>query len=156
MPDEEVTLTEEELLDGRITEPVEIGYIYTEEVGAAAPDFALDKLGTIEDLIESGELMTPAVKPNETVFFVYKNSTVLEGTLHSVFSEYDEQADKYYYQVLLKNDFYRLVVQYPASEYNHTWFKTQAEAEAALQAIQEAEEEEENENGNDPEQAQGT
>ena len=154
MPDEEVTLTEEELLDGRITEPVEIGYIYTEEVGAAAPDFALDKLGTIEDLIESGELMTPAVKPNDTVYFIYKNEVVLEGLLHSVFSEYDEQADKYYYQVLLKNDFYRLVVQYPASDYNKKWFKTQAEANTALLAIQEAEEDE-NDNGNDPEQTQG-
>lgn len=142
MPEEEVIPAEEEILEGRITEPIEIGYIYTEDVGAAAPDLALDKLGTIEDLIESGELMNPAVKLGDTVYFIFKDTVVLEGQLYNVFPEYDEQNEKFYYQVMLRNDFYRLTEQYPASEYNHTWFKSQAEAETALQAIQEAAEEE--------------
>ena len=141
----------DDVLDGRLTEPIEVGYIYEENVGAAAPDFAREKLGIIEDLIESGELMNPAVKPNDTVYFVYKDTVVLEGRLHSVFSEYSMEDEKYYYQVLLENDFYRLVVQYPASGYNKTWFKTLEEANAALQAILE-----EAENGSDPEETENT
>lgn len=141
----------DDVLDGRLTEPIEVGYIYEENVGAAAPDFAREKLGIIEDLIENGELMNPAVKPNDTVYFVYKDTVVLEGRLHSVFSEYSTEDEKYYYQVLLENDFYRLVVQYPASGYNKTWFKTLEEANAALQAILE-----EAEHGNDPEETENT
>ena len=145
----------DDVLDGRLTEPIEVGYIYEENVGAAAPDFAREKLGIIEDLIESGELMTPAVKPDDTVFFVYKNTVVLEGRLHSVFSEYDAQDEKYYYQVLLENDFYRLVVQYPANEFNHTWFKTREAAEAALAEIHN-EEAQGDDDGNDPEENAGS
>ena len=148
-------MDEDEILDGRLTEPVEIGYIYEENVGAAAPDFAREKLGIIEDLIESGELMTPAVKPNDTVYFVYKDTVVLEGRLYSVFSDYNQQDEKYYYQVLLQNDFYRLVVQYPAAEYNRTWFKTREAADAALAEIQNGEAEE-NGSGNDPEETENT
>lgn len=144
-------MDEDEILDGRITviDPVSGDY-ELDDVYAAAPYFAEEKLGIIEDLIESGELMTPAVKPEDTVYFIYKDVEVLEGKLLQVFSEYNASEEKYYYQVVLGNEFYRLSVQYPASEYNHTWFKTQAAAEAALQAIQETEEEE-NESGNNPE-----
>ena len=144
-----------DVLDGRLTEPIEVGYIYEENVGAAAPDFAREKLGIIEDLIESGELMNPAVKPNDTVYFVYKDTVVLEGRLHSVFSDYDPQDGKYYYHVMLQNDFYRLAVQYPASGYNKTWFKSKEAAETALAAIQNGEAEE-NGSGNDPEETENT
>ena len=44
-------MDEDEILDGRITEPIEIGYIYVEDVGGSAPDFAREKLGLLEDLI---------------------------------------------------------------------------------------------------------
>ena len=134
-------MNEDDILEGRITilepEPIEEYAL----CGSAAPEDATVKLGIIEDLIESGELMTPAVKPNDTVWFVYKDTVVLEGKLYNVFSEYNMADDKYYYHVTLVNEFYRLSVNYPAADYNKTWFKTQAAAEAALQAIQEAEEE---------------
>ncbi|MBQ7547879.1 MAG: hypothetical protein IJT41_13060 [Clostridia bacterium] len=148
-------MDEDEILDGRITEPIEIGYIYVEDVGGSAPDFAREKLGLLEDLIENGELMNPAVKPGDTVFFVYKNTVVLEGVLARAFTEYDAAADKYFFYADLRSDFYGLFVVYPSADYGKTWFKTKAEADAALLTIQEAEEGDENENGNDPEQAQG-
>ena len=142
MPEEEITQSEDDILDGRLTilepEPIEEYAL----VGSAAPEDATTKLGMIEDLIESGELMTPAVKPNDTVWFVYRDTVVLEGKLANVFSEYNIADDKYYYYVTLINEFYRLSVTCPASEYGQTWFKTQAEADAALLAIQEEEENE--------------
>jgi len=147
---EEVALTEEEMLEGRITvvDPVSGDY-ELDDVYASAPYFAEEKLGIIEDLIESGELMTPAVKPGDTVYFLYKNTVVLEGELARAFTEYNASAEKYFFYVSLHSDFYGLSIVYPSSEYGQTWFKTQAAAEAALQEILEAEEEENV--GDDPE-----
>ena len=136
-------MEEDEILEGRITEPVPEptgGYELSDDY-AAAPDFATEKLGLLEDMIESGELMTPAVKPGDTVYFLYKDTVVLEGVLARAFTEYDATAEKYFFYVELRSDFYGLFVIYPSSEYGQTWFKTQAEAEAALLAIQEADEE---------------
>ena len=136
-------------LDIRVTElvqPSDDGYAL---VSGAEFEDAVDKLGVIEDLIESGELMPPDIKPGDTIYFVFKSSVVLEGTLANVYSGYDETEGKYYYYVVLENDFYGSTVHCPASYYNKTWFKTQAAAEAALQEILEAEEEENV--GNDPE-----
>ena len=96
-------------------------------------------------MIESGELMTPEVKPGDTVFFIYKDTVVLEGTLLDVFTEYDEQEEAYFFRVRITNDFYEMFVIYPAADYNKTWFKTQAAAEAALQALQLSQQEEEQE-----------
>ena len=95
-------MDEDEILDGRITviDPVSGDY-ELDDVYAAAPYFAEEKLGIIEDLIESGELMTPAVKPEDTVYFIYKDVEVLEGKLLQVFSEYNASEEKYYYQVQL-------------------------------------------------------
>lgn len=135
-------MDEDDILDGRITiiepEPIE-GYTLT---GSAAPEDATTKLGMIEDMIESGELMTPAVKPGDTVYFIYKDTVVLEGVLVRAFTEYDVTAEKYYFYAELSCDFYGLFVTYPAAAYGQTWFKTQAAAEAALLALQEEEEEE--------------
>jgi len=143
MPDDDV-------LDGRITilepEPIEE---YT-LCGSAAPEDAVLKLGILEDMIESGELMTPSVKPGDTVYFVYKQTQVIQGVFVNAFIRYDYTAEKYFFYVELRSDFYEMTAIYPASEYNITWFKTQAAAEAALQEILEAEEEE-NGNENDPE-----
>lgn len=141
-------MDEDEILDGRLTEPIEIGYIYEENVGASAPDFALEKLGLLEDMIENGELMTPSVKPEDTVFFVYKQAQVIQGVFKNAFTKYDYTEEKYLFYVEIRSDFYEMTVIYPASDYNKTWFKTQAAADAALLAIQEAEEEEENGAGN--------
>lgn len=145
-------MDEDEILDGRITilvpEPTG-GYDYNEDVGAAAPDLALEKLGTIEDMIERGELMTPSVKPGDDVFFVYKQTQVIQGVFKNAFTKYDYTAETYLFFAELRSDFYEMTAIYPASEYGQTWFKTQAEAEAALQEILEAEEEENV--GNNPE-----
>ena len=135
-------MDEDDILDGRITilepEPIE-EYALT---GSAAPEDATLKLGLLEDMIESGELMTPAVKPGDTVYFIYKDTVVLEGVLVRAFTEYDVTAEKYYFYAELSCGFYGLFVTYPAAAYGQTWFKTQAAAEAALLALQEEEEEE--------------
>ena len=134
-------MNEDDILEGRITilepEPIE-EYALN---GSAAPEDATLKLGLLEDMIESGELMTPAVKPGDTVYFLYKGTVVLEGELARAFTEYDSSEEKYFFYVELRSDFYGLFVIYPAAEYGQTWFKTQAAAEAALQALQEEEEE---------------
>ena len=44
-------------------------------------DEAIERLGIIEDLIESGELMPPDIKQDDTVYFIYKNAQVLEGAI---------------------------------------------------------------------------
>ena len=87
-------------------------------------------------------VMTPSVKPGDTVYFIYKDTVVLEGVLVRAFTEYDVTAEKYYFYAELSCDFYGLFVTYPAAAYGQTWFKTQAAAEAALLALQEEEEEE--------------
>ena len=97
---------------------------------------AVGRLGVIEDLIESGELMTPDIKQDDTMYFIYKNAQVLEGTIENVFTQYDADAQKYYYHVLIRNSFYNLLADYPASGYGATWFKTRAEAEEKLGPVE--------------------
>lgn len=127
--------------DDRITEPVAGSEDeYSLASGAAWTD-AVAKLGVIEDLIESGELMTPEVKQNDTVYFIFRNTVVLEGTVESIFSQYDETDEKYYYYVRMRNSFYGVLIQFKASTYGTMWFKTQAAAEAALLELQEEAEE---------------
>lgn len=106
-----------------------------ELVGSAAPLDATTKLGLIEDMIESGELMNPAVKPNDTVYFIYKNEVVLEGIVDSVYSQYDDTTEKYLYHVTLLNSFFNLCCSYPASEYGKTWFKNKAAADNKLKEV---------------------
>ena len=120
--------------DERIT----IGTIDDYElVGSAAPSDAMQKLGELEDLIENGELMNPAVKPDDTVYFIYKDAVVLEGTVDNVLTQYDPEQEKYFYHVILRNAFYNLFVQMPAAQFGKTWFKTKTQADAALQNLQE-------------------
>ena len=97
---------------------------------------AVGRLGVIEDLIESGELMTPDIKQDGTVYFIYKNAQVLEGTIENVFTQYDPGTQKYYYHVLIRNSFYGLLADYPATGYGVTWFKTRAEAEDKLGPVE--------------------
>ena len=120
--------------DERIT----IGTIDDYElIGSAAPSDAMQKLGELEDLIENGELMNPAVKPDDTVYFIYKDAVVLEGTVDNVLTQYDSEQEKYFYHVILHNVFYNLFVQMPAAQFGKTWFKTKAQADAALQILPE-------------------
>lgn len=133
-----------EEIEGRITEPTPQQDGYEPVEGSTLYD-ALERLGILEDMIESGELMTPEAKPGDTVYFIYKDAVVLEGTLLVVFTEYDEEEEAYFFHVRIANDFYDVIAQRPASEYNQTWFKTQAAAEAALLAIQQAQQAQQNE-----------
>ena len=97
---------------------------------------AIGRLGVIEDLIASGELMTPDIKQDDTVYFIYKNAQVLEGTIENVFTQYDADTQKYYYHVLIRNSFYGLLADYPAADFGVTWFKTRAEAEDKLGSVE--------------------
>ena len=93
---------------------------------------AIGRLGVIEDLIESGELMTPDIKQDDTVYFIYKNAQVLEGTIENVFTQYNADTQKYYYHVLIRNSFYGLLADYPVADFGATWYKTRAEADDKL------------------------
>ena len=97
---------------------------------------AIERLGIIEDLIESGELMPLDIKQDDTVYFIYKKAQVLEGAIESVFTQYDADTLKYYYHVLIRNSFYGLLADYPAAGYGATWFKTRAEAEEKLGPVE--------------------
>jgi hypothetical protein len=99
-------------------------------------DEAIERLGIIEDLIESGELMPPDIKQDDEVFFIYKNSQVLAGIVESVFTQYDADTQKYYYHLLIRNSFYGLLADYPAADFGVTWFKTRAEADDKLGDIE--------------------
>ena len=99
-------------------------------------DEAIERLGIIEDLIESGELMPPDIKQGDTVYFIYKNAQVLEGTIENVFTQYDAGTQKYYYHVLIRNSFYGLLADYPAADFGVSWFMTRAEAEEKLGPVE--------------------
>ena len=87
-------------------------------------------------MIESGELMPPDIKQDDTVYFIYKNAQVLEGTIESVFTQYNADTQKYYYRLLIRNSFYGLLADYPVADFGVTWFKTRAEAEDKLGGVE--------------------
>ena len=95
-------------------------------------DEAIERLGIIEDLIESGELMPPDIKQDDEVYFIYKNAQVLEGVIENVFTLYNAYTQKYYYHLLIRNSFYGLLADYPVTDFGGTWFKTRAEADDKL------------------------
>lgn len=99
-------------------------------------DEAIERLGIIEDLIESGELMPPDIKQDDTVYFIYKNAQVLEGVIENVFTQYNADTQKYYYHLLIKNSFYGLLTDYPVADFGITWFKTRAEADDKLGPVE--------------------
>lgn len=120
-------------MDERITE-LESEDSYVLASGSTNVD-AITRLGVVEDMIESGEIMNPDYGQGDTVYFIYKQQVVLEGVIESVFSEYDAASAKYLYRMLVRNSFYEVVADIPAAGYGTVWFGNEQAASTALAAL---------------------
>lgn len=97
---------------------------------------AVARLGEIETLITSGELMLPDVKIGGEVFIIYKNAQVLSVHVESIFTQYDEITEKHIYHLLLRNTFYGFLVDYAITEIGTTLFTDFEDAKTALGDIE--------------------
>lgn len=96
---------------------------------------AVEKLGEIEALVQTGELMPPGIRQGDTIYFIFRENEVLSGVVENVFTEYSPTAEKYLYKIVVRNEWYGVLVTLPAASFNISFFKTQEAANTALSAL---------------------